>query len=695
MNKFLKFAVFILTTSISVTTTAKTTELNLVKPKIVGGEVASEGDWPWMSALVYTYNDISTTLTVDNINYESQAFSGGVSGSITGAIVDCGIGNTQCDDATNKVCLIERGDIDFSVKVDNCQAGGGIGAIIFNNEAGYINGTLGDDFTGTIPVVGITQAEGTTLKDSIGSTANLTVAEGIALTQSSTCGASFLGDKWLLTAAHCVDGVSTEQLKVNVGEYDLSNGAANAKAVQRIYMHPDYQNDIELNNDIALIELIESVNNDAIKLVNIDITSLLAEENSSVTVIGWGGRQGYGVDGGSTSDFPDVLHQVKLQLMTNDICKNTLAQSYSDLDGKVYSPESFGITDSMICAAIPGGGRSSCQGDSGGPLMVNTNEGWQQVGIVSWGIGCAVDGFPGVYTRSALFTDWINEITQGIAIEQDVNLGIQAQSSPQSIQLTIVNNNKLNANLTFIIEGDTNFTLADDACNIITAGSTCQLTVIYDAAQVGKHSANIVITSDNSDIPTSNGTVMAQTIALSNEIKAQLSNDDEALTWYSGGDLAWQLDNTAAAIESGSIIGSQESTVMLTLTGEGKLSFEWAVSSEENIDEPEYPYDALYLYLDNELITFISGEIDYTSEEIEFTEGEHKITWVYAKDAFVSEGDDNAHIRNVIFTPTEVVTTTPTTTTTSSNARSSSGGSIIWLSLLLLASITTRQKLKQ
>jgi secreted trypsin-like serine protease len=696
MEHFIKIAVISASLSaalLSHNSYAKATAFTPVKPKIVGGEIATQGDWPWMSALVNTFNDVSGSLTVDNVSYDSQTFSGGILGNAQGDTVDCGIGDAQCSDATDKICLIERGDIDFSVKVENCEAGGGVGAIIYNNVDGTISGTLGDDFTGTIPVVAITQSDGIILKEAIGSTASIEVAESSAIAQSSTCGASFLGGKWLLTAAHCVDGIEASQLKVNVGEYDLSNGAENAQAVKRIYMHADYQLDVELDNDIALIELVDSVNNEAVTLLDLTQTSQLAIENSSATVIGWGGREGYEPDEGPTSNFPSLLHQVDLQLMTNEACKNTLAQSFTELYESEISPEGVGITDAMICASASTGDKGSCQGDSGGPLMVNTNEGWQQVGIVSWGVGCAADGFPGVYTRSALFTDWINEITQGVAIEQNVDLGIQAHNKVQNTQLSLVNNSALTAGLTFTVEGNSNFTIDNNTCDTIAAGSSCLLSVNYDAAQVGEHSASIIITSDNSDIPTSTSKISAQTIAIASEIKTQLSNADEALTWYSGGDLTWQLDNTEAAITSGTIGDNQESSVMVTLTGEGELAFEWSVSSEENTDDPDAPYDALYLYLDGALIKSISGDVAYTSDKVEFPAGEHRITWVYRKDPATSEGDDNAHIRNVVFTSTAVVAPTPAAPTpTNPKARSSSGGSIAWLSLILFTLINIRRK---
>jgi secreted trypsin-like serine protease len=710
MQHYLKLAVItalICVALISGSSSAKSSELLPIKSKIVGGEVAAEGAWPWMSILVETENEISTALTVDNTNYESQAFSGGVVGDAIGNTVDCGIGDSQCLDATNKICLIERGgDVTFAEKVEKCQESGGLGAIIYNNVEGVIRGTLGENFSGTIPVVSVTQADGATLQSNIGASASLTVIEGDATAQSLTCGASFLGGKWLLTAAHCVEDISPQKLKVNVGEYDLSNGAENAKAVKRIYIHSDNQLDVEFNNDIALIELVDSITNPAITaitLVDLAATEQFIEDQSAVTVAGWGGRLGYEANGGPTSNFPSVLHQVDLELLNNQECKSLVAQSSTAALEGTFTPSDIDITDAMICAFEPGGGKGSCQGDSGGPLMINTNEGWQQIGIVSWGIGCAAEGFPGVYTRTAVFSNWVTEITKGIAIDQRLNFLVQAQDKPVSKVLEVVNNSELRANLTFTIEGDDNFTIANDQCNSMAAGATCSLQINYDTADVGKQSANVIITSDNSDISTTK--VSAQTIALASEIKTQLASSDNALTWYSGGSddsSAWLFDNTEAAIVSGNITGNQESIVMITVLGQGELTFEWSVSSEENIEEPDKPFDALYLYIDGELIQFISGDVAYQSESINLTVGEHYITWVYQKDSLNSSGDDNAHLRNIFFTPRGGVTptssiipvpATPAQTPTKTTASSSSGGgSLAWMSLIFMAVINLRKK---
>ena len=60
------------------------------------------------------------------------------------------------------------------------------------------------------------------------------------------------------------------------------------------------------------------------------------------------------------------------------------------------------VSDVMICAGEAG--KDSCQGDSGGPMTFNG----QHIGIVSWGIGCARAGYPGVYGQTDALLDFIN-----------------------------------------------------------------------------------------------------------------------------------------------------------------------------------------------------------------------------------------------------------------------------------------------
>jgi len=112
-----------------------------------------------------------------------------------------------------------------------------------------------------------------------------------------------------------------------------------------------------------------------------------------VTVAGWGTLS----EGGSQ---PSNLMKVDVHVWTNERCKNSYGSSAPG-----------GITNHMLCAADPN--RDSCSGDSGGPLFV-CSDGFsgscEQIGIVSWGIGCAKAQYPGVYTRVTEMIPWIQRI---------------------------------------------------------------------------------------------------------------------------------------------------------------------------------------------------------------------------------------------------------------------------------------------
>jgi serine protease len=119
----------------------------------------------------------SSTVTVTDLSPapEAEAMDGSPRLSGAGVLVDCGIGDKVCSLASGKVCLIQRGTVSFSDKVLNCEAGGGSAAIIYNNVAGPLLGTLGGVST-SIPSVGVSDEDGTRLLGKIGVSATVAVA---------------------------------------------------------------------------------------------------------------------------------------------------------------------------------------------------------------------------------------------------------------------------------------------------------------------------------------------------------------------------------------------------------------------------------------------------------------------------------------------------------------------------------------
>jgi subtilisin family serine protease len=97
----------------------------------------------------------------------------------TAPLADFGLGTAVNAAVAGKVCLIERGVVSFAIKVANCEASGGVGAVIYNivsptNTGGSFTGTLGAPGS-TIPSVTASAAEGAAMKAQLGQLATVTV----------------------------------------------------------------------------------------------------------------------------------------------------------------------------------------------------------------------------------------------------------------------------------------------------------------------------------------------------------------------------------------------------------------------------------------------------------------------------------------------------------------------------------------
>jgi|GEM_PF-2369086 len=114
------------------------------------------------------------------------------------------------------------------------------------------------------------------------------------------------------------------------------------------------------------------------------------------------------------------------------------------------------------------------------------------------------------------------------------------------------------------------------------------------------------------------------------------------------GNAPWVYDYEIGCLTSGDISDYQESVFEMTVSGPGRISFDWKVLSELN-------YDELMVSVDGTVVSSISGTTSWDDVDYWISgSGNHVVRWIYRKDSSLSRGDDCGFLKNISWSGTKI-----------------------------------------
>jgi secreted trypsin-like serine protease len=196
---------------------------------------------------------------------------------------------------------------------------------------------------------------------------------------SMGCGGALYSPTLVLTAGHCVSRSGTNtSITATFGVVDLQSSSRITRKSNYVYRAPGYV-DATKGKDWALIRLSSPITG----IPTLKIADTTQFNNGTFTIAGWGSAS----EGGAQQRY---LLKATVPFVSDSTCQ-------ADYSGGI-------VPSDQICAGYAAGGTDTCQGDSGGPMFRRDSaNAWIQVGIVSWGEGCAQPNYPGVYSEVSTF----------------------------------------------------------------------------------------------------------------------------------------------------------------------------------------------------------------------------------------------------------------------------------------------------